>query len=112
MSPEVVSVPDFEFWLALHAKRAAVKLALADYLKKRDFLQMNLNIDILYIVGNHFFPRLTKRYRYSNKAPFGSDQLSKFCHFAQKCVVSIRAFLSRIEGTITKRRLRGINWHP
>ena len=47
-----------------------------------------------------------------NNAPFGSNQLSKFCHFSWKCVLSIQVFSSRTEGTITMRRPKGIDWHP
>ena len=85
-----------------------------DCLEKRDFfLQTNPNIDILYIIKNNFSPRLTMRDRYLKiRLCFGSDQLSKFHQFVQKCVLSIRAFSSRVEGTIRKRRPRGTDLHP
>ena len=46
-----------------------------------------------------------------NKASFGSNQLSKFRHFAQKRVPTIRSLLSRMEGTIMMRRPKRTNWH-
>ena len=42
-----------------------------------------------------------------NKAPFGSDQLSKFYYFTLKSMLMIQALLSRTKGTITMRRLIG-----
>ena len=45
---------------------------------------MTSNIDILYIVGKNFHHEIDSRSLPQNKALVGSDQLSKFCHFAQK----------------------------
>ena len=58
-------VPDFESQLALHEKRGTFKLAFSIvFLEKRDFLQMNPNIGILYTVENHFLSLLKIRNRY------------------------------------------------
>ena len=59
MSLGVPLDPDFESWLALHAKQGNVKLIfLTVSLEKHDSLQANPNIDILYIVGKYFLLRL------------------------------------------------------
>ena len=45
-----------------------------DSIEKRDFLQMNPNIGILYIIGNHFFATINNAKSLpQNKASFGSD---------------------------------------
>ena len=52
---KVVSYPDPESRLALHAKRDKdFNYQFTNYLEKCDFLQKNLNIDILYIIGKYF----------------------------------------------------------
>ena len=46
----------------------------------------------------------------SKYALFGLDQLSKFHSFARKSVPMIQTLLSRMEGTIVMKRLKGTCW--
>ena len=58
---------EFWFWVPVGTARKMrqhKKWHYTDYLKKCDFLQMNPNIDILYIVGNYFLQRVWIRDRY------------------------------------------------
>ena len=65
MSSGVISIPYSEYWLALHTKWGKVKLAVFIVsIEKCDFLQTVSNIDILYIVGKNFSPRVWIRDRY------------------------------------------------
>ena len=55
----VVSDPDSEFCLALHAKRdKTFNFQFTNYLEKCEFLQTTSNIDILYTVGKYFSSRV------------------------------------------------------
>ena len=60
---------------------------------------------IIYCWKSFFATSMDSRSFPQNKAPFGWNQLSKFCHFAQKSVLTIRILSSRTEGTITTKRL-------
>ena len=105
----MVSDPDSESQLALYAKRWKLKLVISTVcLKKCDFLQTTLNIDILYTVGKYLFG-MSKDSRSlpQNKALVGSDQLSKFCQFAHKSIPMIQALSSRTKVTIIMRMSRG-----
>ena len=45
-----------------------------------------------------------------NKAPFASDQMTKFCRFAHKTVLTIQALSSWMEGTTVTRRMSLASW--
>ena len=100
---------DFESRLTLHAKRDKIKLTISIvFLEKCDFFANDSkHRQIIYHWKLFFATSLYSGSLPQNKALLGSDQLSKFCHFARKHVPLIRAFSSQMEGTITTRRSKG-----
>ena len=80
--------------------------------KKHDFFANDFkHMRIIYHWKSFFATINNLRLLLENMALFGLDQLLKFSQFSRKSVSSIRAFLSRMEGTNTVRRLRANNWN-
>ena len=108
----MVSDPDFVSRLVVQAKRGKVKLTFSIvYLENYKFLQTTPNIDILYTVGKNFFSKsMDSRSLPQNKAPFGLNQLSKFCYFARKSLPTIWTLSSQTKGIVGMRRPRETCW--
>ena len=84
-----------------------------DCLEKHDFLQTTSNVGcrhVIYCWIVFFTTSINLRSLPQNKTPFGSDSLTKFVIFAQKNVLTIRVFSSRIQGIIVTRRSRETYW--
>ena len=104
-SLRVVSVPNSKSRLALHAKWGKVKLLFFIVsLKKRDFLTNGTKYKhIIYHWKAFLATSMDSRVLPQNKALVGSDQLSKFHHFARKSMSTIQALLLWTEGSIVTR---------
>ena len=90
MSLGVVSIPSFESWLALHNDAKLNWHFLTVSLEKRDFFcKQHPNMDIFYAIEKYFHHDKNSRSLPQNKTPVGSDQLAKFCCFAQKYVLIV-----------------------
>ena len=82
MSPRVVPVRNFKSWLVLHEKRDKIILAIYRLSQKtRLFANDSKYRNITYRLKSFFSMNIDSRSLHQNKAPFGSDQLSKFRHF-------------------------------
>ena len=77
------------------------------------FLQTTLNVDILYIVGDHFLPQLTLRDCYLKiRLCLTRINYQSFANLYEITCHQSEHFLSLVEGTITIRRPQGIDSHP
>ena len=108
MSPGVVLIPD-----PYMQTRQRLDSQFTDCLEKCDFFVNESKYrHIIYYWKSFFTTSIDSRSLPQNRAPFGSNQLSKFCYFAWKYASLIRALSSWTKGTIMTRRPQGIDLHP
>ena len=74
--------------------KAQLNWRFTDCLKKRDFLQTNQNIGILYTIGNHFSSRLTIQDHYLKIRLYFARINCQNCHFCtEKCANNLGIFV-------------------